>query len=70
MIRLKTVIIESPCKCIIETSGFTRHGAKPTGKRHLGRIVRTWEDNIRIHVKGICINTKNWVNSSQDRDYW
>ena len=28
-----------------------------------------WEDNIRMDLKGICINTRNWVDSAQDRGY-
>ena len=43
---------------------------KPTGKRPLGRPRRRWEDNIRMDLKEICINTRNWVDSAQDRDYW
>jgi hypothetical protein len=43
---------------------------KPTGKRHLGRPRRRWEDNIRMELKEIGINTSNWVDSVQDRDYW
>ena len=43
---------------------------KPTGKRPLGRPRRRWEDNIRIDLKGIGINTRNWVDSAQDRDHW
>ena len=39
----------------------------PTGRRHLGR---PREDNIRMYLKEICINTRNWVDSTQDRDYW
>ena len=42
----------------------------PTGKRLLGRPRRRWEGNIRIDIKEIGINTRNWVNSAQDRDYW
>ena len=41
---------------------------KPTGKRPLGR--RRWENNIRMNLKEIGINTRNWVDSAQDRDYW
>ena len=43
---------------------------KPTGKRPLGRPSRTREDNIRMGLKEIGINTWNWVASAQDRDYW
>ena len=43
---------------------------KPTGKRPLGRLRRRWEDNIRMDLEGIGINTSNWVDSAQDRNYW
>ena len=42
----------------------------PTGKRLSGRARRTWEDNIRMDLKEICISTRNWVDLAQDRDYW
>ena len=42
---------------------------KPTGKRPLGRPSRRWEDNIRVDLKEIDIDTRNWVDSAQDRDY-
>ena len=29
---------------------------KPTGKRHLGRPRRRWEDNIRMNLEEIVIN--------------
>ena len=32
---------------------------KPTGKRHLGRPRRRWEDNIRIDLEEIVINAGN-----------
>ena len=34
---------------------------KPTGKRSSGRPRRRWEDNIRMDLKEIGINTRNWV---------
>ena len=40
---------------------------KPTGKRPLGRPRHRWEDNIRIDVKEIVVNLRNWADSSQDR---
>ena len=36
----------------------------------LGRPRRRWEDNIRMDLKEIGINTRNWIDSAQDRDYW
>ena len=43
---------------------------KPIGKRPLGRYRRIWEDNIRMDRKDIGINTRDWVDSAQDSDYW
>ena len=42
----------------------------PAGKRSLGRPRRRREDNIRLDLKEIDINMKNWVNLTQERDYW
>ena len=42
----------------------------PTGMRPVGRPRHRWEDNIRMDLKEIGINTRNWVDSAQDRDYW
>ena len=44
--------------------------SKPTGNRTLGRPRHRWEDNIRIVLKEMGINTRNWVDLAQDRDYW
>ena len=44
--------------------------SKPTGKRLLWRARRRWEDNIRIDLKEIDINKRNWVDLAHDRDYW
>ena len=41
----------------------------PAGKRPLGRHRHRWEKNIRMDLKDIGINTRNWVDSAQDRDY-
>ena len=41
-----------------------------TGNIPLGRSRRKWEDNIRINLKEIGNNTRNWVDSVQDWDYW
>ena len=42
---------------------------KPTGKRLLGRSRHKWEDNIRIYFKETGIDTRNWVDLAQYRDY-
>ena len=43
---------------------------KPTGQRPIGRPRCRWEDNIRMDLKQVGINTRNWIDSAQDRDYW
>ena len=42
-------------------NAFTILTGKPTGKRPLGRPKRGWEDNNRMDLKEIGINTRNWV---------
>ena len=53
-----------------DRNAFTIFADKPTGKRPLGRPRHRWEDNIRMDLKEIGINTRNWVDSALDRDYW
>ena len=36
----------------------------------MGRPRRRWEDNVRMYIKEIDINMRNWVDSASDRDYW
>ena len=43
---------------------------KPIRNRPLESPRHRWEDNIRIDFKEIGINTRNWVDSAQNRDYW
>ena len=51
-------------------SAFKILTGKPTGKRLLGRTRRRWEGNISMYLKQISVNTRIWVNSAQDRDYY
>ena len=41
-----------------------------TENKSLRRSRRRWEGNTRMNLKEICMNTRNWVNSVQDMDYW
>ena len=50
-------------------SAFKILTGKPTGKRPIERLRRTWEGNIRMDHEGIGINAGSWVDSAQDRDY-
>ena len=52
------------------TSALKILNGKPPGKIHLGRLRRRWEDNTRMDLKEIGLNTRNWVDSAQGRDYW
>ena len=40
------------------------------GKRPVVRPRLRWEENIRMDLKEIEINTGNWIDSTPDRDYW
>jgi hypothetical protein len=42
-------------------SAFKILTGKPTGKRPFGRPRRRWKDNIRMDLKEIGINTRNFV---------
>ena len=53
----------------VSRSAFKILTGKPTEKTLLGRPRHRWEDNIRMDLKEIAINTRSWVNSAQDRDY-
>jgi hypothetical protein len=50
-------------------SAFKMLAGKPTGKRSSGSPWDGWEDNIRMDRKEKSINTRNWINSFQDRHY-
>ena len=41
---------------------------KPAGRRPLGRPMRRWEDYIRMYLKEVGVNARNWVDSAQDGD--
>ena len=34
------------------------------------RIMIIGKENFRMNLKEMGINARNWVDSSQDRDYW
>ena len=51
-------------------SAFKILTGRPAGKRPLGRPRRGWDNNIKMALKEIGINTRNLVDSNQDTDYW
>ena len=51
-------------------SAFKILTGKPTGKTPLGKPRCRWECNITMGLEDIGINTGNWVDLAQHRDYW
>ena len=51
------------------SSAFKILTGKSTGKRPR-KPRRRWEDNIRMDLKEIGMNMRNWVVSAQDIHYW
>jgi hypothetical protein len=43
---------------------------KPEGKRPLGRPRRRWVENIKIDLREIGWDGKDWIDLAQDRDQW
>ncbi|KAJ4436993.1 hypothetical protein ANN_17125 [Periplaneta americana] len=43
---------------------------RPEGKRPLGRQRRRWEDNIKMNLREVGYDDKDWINLAQDRDQW
>ncbi|KAJ4429997.1 hypothetical protein ANN_22201 [Periplaneta americana] len=43
---------------------------RPEGKRPLGRLRRRWEDNIKMDLKEVEYDDREWINLAQDRDQW
>ena len=51
-------------------SVFKMSTGKPTKGIPLRDPRRRQEDNIRMDLREITADTRNWVDSAQDRDYW
>jgi hypothetical protein len=43
---------------------------KPEGKKPLGRPRRRWVNNIKIDLREIEWDGRDWINLAQDRDQW
>ncbi|KAJ4439562.1 hypothetical protein ANN_07689 [Periplaneta americana] len=43
---------------------------RPEGKRPLGRPRRRWEDDIKIDLREVGYDDRDWINLAQDRDQW
>ncbi|KAJ4438755.1 hypothetical protein ANN_14706 [Periplaneta americana] len=43
---------------------------RPEGKRPLGRPRRRWEDKIKMDLREVGYDGRDWINLAQDRDQW
>ncbi|KAJ4433053.1 hypothetical protein ANN_15310 [Periplaneta americana] len=43
---------------------------RPEGKRPLGRPRRRWEDNIKMDLREMGYDDRDWINLAKDRDRW
>ncbi|KAJ4450407.1 hypothetical protein ANN_01831 [Periplaneta americana] len=43
---------------------------RPEGKRPLGRSRHRWEDNIKMDLREMGYDDRDWINLAQDRDRW
>ncbi|KAJ4439038.1 hypothetical protein ANN_14994 [Periplaneta americana] len=43
---------------------------RPEGKRPLGRARRRWENNIKMDLREVEYDDRDWINLAQDRDRW
>ncbi|KAJ4427756.1 hypothetical protein ANN_25409 [Periplaneta americana] len=43
---------------------------RPEGKRPLGRPRRRWEDNIKMDLREVGYDDRDWINLAQNRDQW
>ena len=44
--------------------------SKHEGKSPLGKASGRWEDNVRMDLKKIPVNLRNFIGLAWDRDYW
>jgi hypothetical protein len=42
----------------------------PEGKRPLGRPRRRWVNNIKMDLREIAWDGRDWIDLAQDRDQW
>ena len=43
---------------------------KPESKRPLGRPRRRWEDNIKMDLRQVGCDPRDWIALAEDRDQW
>ncbi|KAJ4442286.1 hypothetical protein ANN_12154 [Periplaneta americana] len=60
---------------LVPCMGESRNGyrvlvGRPEGKRRLGRPRRRWKDNIKMDLREMGYDDRDWINLAQDRDQW
>ena len=60
----------APVRIPSQRSAFKILTGIPTGKKPLRRTKRRWAYYIGMDLKELGINTRNWVDLAQSRDYW
>ena len=48
----------------------SRNAFRVLGKRPLGRPRRRWEDNIKMDLKEVGCDPRDWIALAEDRDQW
>ena len=43
---------------------------KPESKRPFGRPRRRWEDNIKMDLREVGCDPRDWTSLAEDRDQW
>ena len=43
---------------------------RPEGKRPLGRPKLRWEDNIKMDLREVVCDPRDWITLAEDRDQW
>ena len=59
--------MESSCACGIDLSGFISHGISYLFSRLIGKLMRRWEGDIRVDIKGIDAIMLIWMDSAHDK---
>ena len=44
--------------------------AKPEGERPLGRPKRRWDDNIKMDLREVGCDPRDWISLAEDRNQW
>ena len=43
---------------------------KPESKRPLGKPRHRWEDNIKMDLREVGCDSRDWIDLAEDRDHW